>query len=383
MRMYRGWAVALLLALAAAAGAAPVVADVKAALKPVCERHGLPALAGAIVTSERLVALGAVGRRNADQEVPVTANDRFHLGSCTKAMTATLLAMAVEDGRLKWSTTIAEAYAALTDDIQPAFRTVTLEQLLQHRGGFSPMDRNWPEGKDFTDMHDLPGTPREQRQAYLKLVLSQPPAFQPGAYHYSNMGYTVAAGMLEEAAKRSWEELITERLFQPLGMASAGFGPPGSSDDFIEPWAHKLDGKTLVPLPPEPFLDNPPVLSPGGRVHANLTDWAKFVALHLRGARGQAQLIGAESFRRLHTPARGSDYAAGWLVYQRDWGGGTVLTHSGTNLVNYATTWLAPRRDFAVLVATNLGGGPAIKGTDEAAAALVGYWLERAPAGGR
>jgi hypothetical protein len=62
----------------------------------------------------------------------------------------------------------------------------------------------------------------------------------------------------------------------------------------------------------------------------------------------------------------------GWLVTERPWGGGRVLTHAGSNTMNYAVAWLAPRRDFAVLAATNLGGNKAASACDEAAAALIG-----------
>jgi hypothetical protein len=50
-----------------------------------------------------------------------------------------------------------------------------------------------------------------------------------------------------------------------------------------------------------------------------------------------------------------------------------VYSHAGSNTMNYAVIWLAPKRDFAVLVVTNQGGSDATTGTDEAAAALIGY----------
>src|SRR5947209_7467119 len=71
-------------------------------LETVRQRHGLPALGGAIVTSKGLVAIGAVGVRKAGTKVPVTVDDQWHLGSDTKAMTATVIARLVEQGRLKW-----------------------------------------------------------------------------------------------------------------------------------------------------------------------------------------------------------------------------------------------------------------------------------------
>ena len=87
--------------------------DLRSLLAPIREKYDLPALAGAIVTSHKLVATGAVGVRKYGTETPVTINDEFHLGSDTKAMTATLLALLVEEGKISWGTTLGESFPDL------------------------------------------------------------------------------------------------------------------------------------------------------------------------------------------------------------------------------------------------------------------------------
>jgi hypothetical protein len=62
----------------------------------------------------------------------------------------------------------------------------------------------------------------------------------------------------------------------------------------------------------------------------------------------------------------------GWAVAERPWAGGRVLTHSGSNTMWYCVAWLAPGKDFAVLVCCNRGGDEAAKGCDAAAAAIIG-----------
>ena len=69
--------------------------------------------------------------------------------------------------------------------------------------------------------------------------------------------------------------------------------------------------------------------------------------------------------------ADGSKYAMGWVVDQRPWAGGRVLTHNGSNTMWFCVTWIAPERDFAVLVTCNEGGDDAAKACDEASAALI------------
>ena len=85
-------------------------------------------------------------------------------------------------------------------------------------------------------------------------------------------------------------------------------------------------------------------------------------------------LLAAAAYRDLHKPGFGGNYSGGWKVLKRDWGG-TVLTHSGTNTMNYAVVWMAPEKDFAVLVVTNQGGTKAAAATDTVCSALIQRYL--------
>jgi len=342
-------------------------------LEPILKQYDLPALAGAIVTSNGLTAAGAVGVRKYGTDTPVTIDDQFHLGSDTKAMTATLLATLVEQGKLSWDTTIEQVFSDLAEKMNPAYKKVTLEQLLSHRAGFS--DESWPKGKTFQDMYKLPGTPREQRAAYVAMILSEPPAYDPGSkFLYSNRSYAVAGAMAEKIADDSWEDLMQKRIFEPLGMKSCGFGAMGSyagSDPskIDEPWQHTLVASKHNAIEPGPQSDNPPVIGPAGTVHCSIIDWGKFVTAHLRGEKGEPGILKPETFKKLHTPPFGGDYASGWMVVDRPWAGGRALTHAGSNTMNFALVWMAPAKDFAVLVATNQGD--TFQACDAAASALI------------
>jgi hypothetical protein len=81
-------------------------------------------------------------------------------------------------------------------------------------------------------------------------------------------------------------------------------------------------------------------------VHCSLADWAKFAALHLRGLDGEGGFLRADTFRLLHSPTMGGDYAYGWSVAERDWAGGKALTHAGSNTMWYSVVWLAPNRSM-------------------------------------
>ncbi len=373
-RAYR-FCVTILLLLAGRAIAAPVCLD--ALLEPIREANGLPALAAAVVKGGQTVAVGAVGVRKAGSSERVTADDKWHIGSCTKSMTAALAAMLVEDGAMRWDTTLAEMFPDLESQMQPGWRDVTLEQLLAHRGG-APHELNEQDlwGR-LWQRADQP--PREQRR-YLRreLLTKHEPVSPPGTKHvYSNAGYALVGHALEEILDRPWEDLLRDRLFVPLGMTGAGFGAPASVGAVDQPWGHKAgDDGAFEPVAPGLHADNPAAISPGGTVHCRLADLAQYAAWHLAGARGEGTLLHPETFERLHTPlAADSEYALGWIATERPWGGGLVLTHAGSNTMFYAVIWIAPNKDFAAVVCTNAGGPIAERATDTAAATLIGEYL--------
>jgi CubicO group peptidase (beta-lactamase class C family) len=325
------------------------------------ERSAVPAMVGAVIRADGIEAVGAVGVRRLGAPEPVTADDRFHLGSNVKAMTATMLATLVEDGTLDWSTTALQAFPELAETIDPDHAEVTLAQLLQHRAGIEPLTI-------FSDVPPLPGTPRQQRRIGSGMLLELPPAVPVGTYLYSNGGYAVAAAMGEARTDQSWEALMQLRLLGPLGLA-ATFGWPASGDP-AQPWGHEPAGAGFVPhspdLPADP-LRMPPAIAPAGDLSLSVRDYAKFVQLHLRGLTGRPELLSAETFTRLHTPVE--HYAMGWG--EVDIEGVRTTTHDGTTGTFWATVWMQPSRDLAVAVLVNAGGERAAEAANRAAGALL------------
>jgi CubicO group peptidase (beta-lactamase class C family) len=332
-------------------------------LDPIRDSHHLPGLIGAIIKGDGLAAIGAVGVRKIGSSEPMQVADQVHIGSCTKAMTATLIGILVDGGLLTWSTRIRDVFPEVASRLHPEFQTTTLSHLLTHRAGL-PHDGAW---------WNLPGrTTTDKRRAALLALMSSPPLTKPGTvYAYSNAGYVLAGLMAEQVTSQSWEDLIRHRLFEPLGMTSGGFGPPGDSGRgrIDQPWGHQGRGGRVEPV----RQDNAPCMGPAGTIHCSLPDWGKFAALHLRGAEGKARLLKPATFKALHTPPPGQEYAGGWFVLERSWAGGKALNHNGSNLSWYASIWIAPQRDFATLVATNQGGDAAAAACDEASQELIKF----------
>jgi len=354
------------------ARAAPVEKDepLGSVLEALRQRADLPALAAMAFRGERVVDEAVTGlRRRGTAAAAATLNDRFHIGSITKSMTAVLAARWVEAGRLQWSTTLGEVLGA-DHPLEARVRPLTLWQLLRHRSG---LRRDLPDGLyEKLGLHRL--APGEQRRALARVVLAEPPEHEAEtACHYSNAGYIFAGLMLETLAGRPWEELVKSELFEPLGLASAGFGAPaagpGQSD---QPWGHRHDGE---PVEPGPEADNVPALGPAGTVHLSLPDLARYARWHLRENDPQPALVTAAALARLHGAGQTDGYYGGWDRLARGWAGGQALTHTGTNTTFFAVIWLAPARDFGVLAVSNQGGERATQACDAACAHLISCHL--------
>lgn len=304
-------------------------------LEPLLEKHRVPAMGAAVVDSKGLRAVGVAGWRHLGNPTAVSEDDAWHIGSDTKAMTATLAALAVERGELRWDSRLAEVFPDLAPTFGAGWGEVTLQQLLTHRSGAEANLASWPSTR---------------REVVARMATGPHPAGD--VYRYSNLGYVVVGVMLEQVTGLTWERLIARDLWGPLHMQGCGFGGMGTEGKDDGLWGHDRKGK---PMGNGPDADNPPIMGPAGTVHLPLKAWAAFIADQLAGARGQPGLLKPESYRHLFTPWAGGDYACGWIVVKRSWAKGEAMNHAGSNTMNYAVVWMAPGIDRAFLVTANQG----------------------------
>jgi D-alanyl-D-alanine carboxypeptidase len=343
-------------------------ADLAPLIEPLRAQYGLPALAAGVVRDGELLAVGAVGLDRGDGETPATVDERYHIGSNAKAMTATMIARLVQRGVLSWDDTV----GAVLADLEPheGWSAVTLEQLLTHRSGL-------PANPGTLWMVRLVATakaPTEARRAMLGAVLAEPPLHEPGsAYLYSNLGFATAAAMAEAVTGASYAALMEQEVFGPLGVVDYGFGPPPPPS----PLGHVGNPGKLTPVESVPVADNPRALEPAGTLHFTMASWARFVGAHVDGARGEREdYLPAEGWAELHRP-RLEDYAMGWGALTPEWLGEPALTHSGSNSMWYARVVAVPSWDAAFLVATNCGGDACKAAVKETIRTLADEWRPR------
>jgi len=305
--------------------------DISVTLGGIREEHELPAVGAVLVDSSGVLSLGVDGLRVSDAAAKVDSDELWHLGSNTKAMTATLYATYVQNGELGFDDPLPSFFPDI--EALPAWQSVTIRDLLQHRGGVDP------------NMTQLPGSDPEtvmaNRAEWAETVLTAAPASPIGDFSYSNVGYVLVGAALESHTGQTWEALMNERLFEPLSMSHCGFGAPPHPENAQ---GHSQDGT------PQPGQDNTPMLGPAGTVHCSLESWGRFLSANLAGAKGESPLLDASLWSELHQLESG--YAMGWGgagLYNRP-----GIGHDGSNTLWYARALVIPDTNRAYGLATNI-----------------------------
>ncbi|MFL5281602.1 MAG: serine hydrolase domain-containing protein [Rhodopila sp.] len=183
-------------------------------LQPYLARFGLPAVGAVVLHDGKVVASGAIGTRRVGTDIAVTINDRFHIGSDTKAMTVLLAAQFIQEGKLRWDTRLEEVYPELAAKMDPGFRAITLIQLMSHTSGL-PSDNDEVVAVLERAMTQ-PGNLDAQRLWVVQQWAPKPLVGTPGVtWAYSNLGFTVLGAVLERTGGKTWEELVVARVFDP------------------------------------------------------------------------------------------------------------------------------------------------------------------------
>ena len=348
-----------------------IVTDI---LKPIRQKFKLPAIGAAIVSDKEIIA-GAVGITKEGTQVPVKLDDRWQIGSCTKTMTATIIAHLIEQDKLKWETTIGDIFPKLAPSFNSEFKNITVIELLSQHSGLqrdlykSPF--SWFKWKGQ-------GTPTEQRLKILKIFSKKKLLFKPGTkWSYSNVGYIIAGAVIDKVSGISYEQAMKKYIFEPLCMNNSGFERYDSNNNKDHLWSHYFTGK-----PTQFYIIHPfhVMNSNGASTYCSISDWSKFIQDQLSGAGEQAGLLKASTYKKLQTPPYGGNGALGWILKDG------ALWHNGTDTLNQAIVYMYPKKGYAVLFCTNIGFDlknapkndndiPVIKAGNEVCKKLGQYYL--------
>jgi CubicO group peptidase (beta-lactamase class C family) len=273
-------------------------------LEEIRSGHRLPGIAAAIVDDGEVTAQGVAGVRQVGTDERIALEDRFMIGSCTKRMTAAMIGRVIDAGRLTFETPLAEIFPEI--DMRDDYRTVTIAQLLTFTGGLQPYTRFGPQGPPM--LSKLKGSVAERRTQFVAHVLQEEPAARPGTERvYSNASYAALALAASRRTGRTWEALMQDEIFQPLGLKHAGFGRPRTKERPDQPWQHlrREDGYEPEPenRPGGKFLEG--ILVGAGGVHCSIRDLARFAGYELAAELGKDSLLKPETAKHWQELSRG------------------------------------------------------------------------------
>lgn len=317
----------------------------------------VPGLAIAIVRNDEIILAKGYGVRTLSFPYPVNEETLFAIGSASKAFTCAVLATLADEGKLSWDDRAAELYPGFELFDPYATREITLRDLVCHRSGLSRGDMLW-YGTSFS------------RDEILRRVRHLEPTWSfRGNFGYQNIMYLAAGEIAAKVGGRSWDELVEERLFEPLEMHASvtSVVPLAERENVAMPHVKVEDKVQLVRYR---NIDN---IGPAGSINSNVLEMANWIRMHLgRGEFEGKRIISEKMIEEMHTPqmlmppseinkrmypdSHFLTYGLGWFI--RDYRGEKLIQHGGNIDGMSALVGMIPEKNIGCVILTNHGGSP-------------------------
>jgi CubicO group peptidase (beta-lactamase class C family) len=178
-----------------------------------------PAISAAVAIDGEIVWAGANGWANIEAQIPATTDTQFRIGSSSKAVTATLLARMVQDGRISLDEPISTYYRQLPN---VEWQKITPRHLASHTSGLPDYIDNYGDIWGFYYLFKLDKRYTSVRES-LEVFDDNALLFEPGSqYHYTSFNTVLQSAVLEAAAGEAFLTTMRKEIFNPLGMNATG-----------------------------------------------------------------------------------------------------------------------------------------------------------------
>lgn len=319
----------------------------------------VPGLALGIVKDGRVILSKGYGVKRLGDTARVTPETLFQIASNTKAFTTALIAMLAEDGKVSWDDPVQQylPYFQLSDPW--VTREFTLRDLVTHRSGLGlgAGDLLWFHSNYSRD------------EISRRIRFARPASSFRSVYAYDNVLYIVAGEVIQAVTGHSWDDVVRDRIFRPLGMTATTTTTAAflARNNVATPHAVAEGHAVVIPL------DTADNIAPAGGINSNVTDLAKWVMCQLdSGKAGTGRLYSAHWAREMwlpHTIKPIDDdppdslkgltgytptfylYGLGWNL--RDFRGRKMVYHTGGLAGMHSQVTLVPSERLGIIVLTN------------------------------
>ncbi|MFT5291916.1 MAG: CubicO group peptidase (beta-lactamase class C family), partial [Planctomycetota bacterium] len=306
-------------------------------------------MAIAIVKGDEVVYSQGFGLADRESGREVTPETIFAIGSSTKAFTSATIATLVDEGKMDWEDPVTEYLPDFelqidAEGMSAEEAVVTLRDLMSHRTGFTRMGVLWAAGL-------------ADREMILETAIdAQPWSPFRKKFFYNNVMFLAAGEASAVAADQSWDELVTARILEPLGMSSSNTTTEEAQADERLALGYKWDEDKEVFVRDQMRVLNS--IAPAGSINSNVLDMAQWLRLQLgRGEVDGKRLISTERLEQTWAPnievGGGMEYGMGWFI--ESWNGKRVIQHGG-NIDGFAATCaFMPDDDLGFVLLSNVG----------------------------
>ena len=252
-----------------------------------------PGMAVTVVRGEDVIYTKAFGVKTLGGNDPVTTDTIFQIGSTSKAFTAALVAMLVDEGKVEWKDPVIEHLPDFEMYDPWVTREFMVEDLMAQRSGMP---------SHAIDTLVMFGFDRDHVRHALRYA--KPASSFRSEFAYQNNLFLVASELVERHTRKSWEENVKERIFEPLGMSSSTMDMKSFQEAKDVTSLHHRLGDKIITLPEDwPYLSWTYVYAPAGGINSNITDMAKWLKFQVNsGVFDGKRLLSEENMNFTHTP---------------------------------------------------------------------------------
>jgi len=319
------------------------LAAVEKAIDHQRQELGIPGVSLVIVKDDKVIYMKGLGVKDFEHNVPVTSETLFAIGSSSKAFTAMAAVMSADEGKLSLDDSPKKFLPYFTLSDPDAAAKVTLRDLMCHRSGLNR-----------TDLAMVTGV--LNREELIRVVgMAKPTAKLGEKFQYQNIMYTAAGEAVARAQKSTWDKVVAEKIFKPLGMKATVTTAAAmqKSPDFSYGYEYNATTKQTRRLP----MREIPAAAPAGAINSNARDMAQWLRLMLGGGVIDGKrLVSEKGFNELITKqmnvAGNVDYGLGWFLNQ--WDGHKVAQHGGNIDGFNAQVAFMPDQKLGFVLLTNV-----------------------------
>ena len=342
-----------------AAAAPKSLADFDAIVAKAITNSHIPGLSIAVVQDGKVIYAKGFGFRDVENKLPVTTDTLFAIGSVSKSFTSLIFGTLNDEGKVEWDSPVRTYLPTFQIDDPIATDHATPRDLFSHRTGLPGHDLIW-YSSNFS---------REDIYNRLKYLKSNK-GFRAG-YEYCNL-MIMTMGYLEgHVANTSWEDLVSTRIFQPLGMNESNFSVVDSqkSSDFAQPYSLKKDVVTKVPF------KNIDAIGPAGSINSSINDMSHYLIFQLGdGTYDNKRIVSQNNLKLVHTgqtaitslPEFFSQNGLGPMTYAMGWvdttfRGHHMVWHNGGIDGFHSLLTMLPEDKIGIVILSNLSDNPALE----------------------